>query len=84
MENGKNKNLIPKGHYCYTIKKIVGTRIEINLCLYWDKKPEFESQMNGYCHFLGTGDMCEDGTSLLWDQVKECGINFDDGEENID
>lgn len=26
---------------------------------------------------MQTGDMVEGGTDLLWDQVKECGINQD-------
>lgn len=30
-----------------------------------------------YCKFLKTGDWEPDGTMLLWDQVKECGINDD-------
>ena len=39
---------------------------------------EFQSTYRGaYCKFLKTGDWEHDGTMLLWDQVKECGINDD-------
>ena len=32
----------------------------------------------GYCHYLKTGDWFDDGTLLLWDMCKECGINHDE------
>jgi hypothetical protein len=57
---------IPEGIYCYD---------KNGLCPFWDKdetKPEDES---GYCHYLGEGDWECEHISLLWDQVKECGIN---------
>jgi hypothetical protein len=31
--------------------------------------------MNGYCKFLRAGDWQKDGTFLLWEQLKECGVN---------
>ena len=36
-----------------------------------------EHQDNGYCHYLKRGDWEEEGWSLLWDMVKECGIKDD-------
>jgi len=30
--------------------------------------------MDGHCGYLGKGDWEKDGTTLLWDQVKECGV----------
>jgi hypothetical protein len=33
--------------------------------------------MNGYCHFMESGDFESEGLSLLWDMCKECGINDD-------
>jgi hypothetical protein len=63
---------IPAGVYCYDEK----------LCPFWDRHSEFDPQMNGYCHLLGKGDWMENGTMLLWDQVKECGINEDYGDED--
>ena len=67
----KDKSLIPEGHYCYT-----GWGEEFKICPYWAKDPTKPEQQSGYCHFLDRGDW-EDGLSLLWDQVKECGINND-------
>ena len=59
-------------------------------CPYWERYDqkihgplpaeyaEFQSTYRGaYCKFLKTGDWEHDGTMLLWDQVKECGINDD-------
>ena len=56
---------VPRGVYCYS-----GTY----LCPFW----EFKSDMNGYCHCLGHDDdyyADRDYLSLLFDMVKECGIN---------
>ena len=59
---------IPDGPYCYD--GVIGT------CPFWRKDHSKPNQMNGYCMFLELGDYMEDeGTSLLWDQCKECGIN---------
>lgn len=63
---------IPKGDYCYTIKKIVpdetyGYRIVINPCPYYDG-----SGYRANCKLLNEGDI------LLDDQCKICGINVDD------
>lgn len=72
---------IPKGEYCYSINTIVKDNcknvpsIKINICPFWNIDKEQPYQMNGYCNFLKQGDWEEDGTLLLWDQVKECGIN---------
>lgn len=35
-----------------------------------------------FCKFLNTGDWMPDGTMLLWDQVKECGVNCDREDED--
>lgn len=80
------KLFVPKGFYCYTIKKIVpdsiyGCIIKTKVCPYWDKNENEDEQMNGYCHLLKKGDWEENGTDLLWDQVKECGINHYNEEE---
>lgn len=72
----KDRNLIPRGEYCYKIIEINNNYIKIKPCQYWDKLSGYDNQESGYCHFLGTGDMEENGTMLLWDQVKECGINY--------
>ena len=71
---------IPKGWYCYTPYKTIyrknrmPTRV-VTLCPYWRWRRLRRRQMNGYCKFLRAGDWQKDGPFLLWDQVKECGIN---------
>lgn len=72
----KDVSLIPHGPYCYRaigISKDGSMRVEC--CPYWrrdESRPEYE---NGFCAFLNRGDWEVGGTSLLWDQCKECGIN---------
>ena len=62
----------------------------VNTCPFWEHynpakhgklPPEFDDPNSGgpgcYCSYLKLGDWMEDGTMLLWDQVKACGINDD-------
>jgi Fe-S-cluster containining protein len=35
-------------------------------------------QENGYCYFLNKSDVDLDGWGLLWDECKECGINYEE------
>lgn len=78
----KDTSKIPKGMYCYTIRetpcKKNNYKMQINCCPYWESKEGYPSQMDGYCNYLETGDMVEDGTLLLFDQVKCCDINEED------
>jgi len=62
----KKKNRIPKGIYCYD---------ENGICPFWSIREDKEEMENGYCSYLECGDWENRLTSLLWDQVKECGIN---------
>ena len=62
---------IPKGIYCYD---------KHGLCPWFDAREDKPEQECGYCHYLEAGDWEENGTFLLWDQVKECGLNDDDEE----
>jgi hypothetical protein len=76
---------IPRGLYCYTFLGYAttpkgNTVIETERCPYWRREPGKHEQESGYCEFLQKGDWMEGGTVLLWDQVKECGINVDYGE----
>lgn len=52
-------------------------RLQTRTCPYWRVIEGQPEQANGYCDYLERGDF-DDGTFLLWDQVKECGINRDD------
>ena len=66
-------SVIPPGPYCYG-RNDQGDRV---LCPYWSSVPTAPEQEDGYCALLGRGDWEVKGLSLLWDQVKECGINLD-------
>lgn len=68
--------VIPKGIYCYD---------KNGLCPYWHLIQHLPNQLNGYCHLMKCGDWMEleeGGTSLLWDQVKECGYNREEDSED--
>lgn len=73
-----DESVIPKGLYCYTISEIVNDRIvKTNICPYLRNVHNKPEQMNGFCLYLDKGDWQEYGTDLLWDMVKECGVNED-------
>ena len=84
LANGRDPAIIPAGEYCYSVtsgwkKKDDGTPFfETQICPYWTMHPDREHQESGYCAFLGAGDWEENGTMLLWDQVKECAENRED------
>jgi hypothetical protein len=75
---------IPLGDYCYTsvespCEKNKWSR-KIKPCPFFDYNQFAKSQSYGYCHLLEAGDWQYKGTSLLWDQCKECGVNYGDDE----
>ena len=77
----KSRIVIPKGDYCYKIKKINKNNlqnnmpvIEMKLCPYWCWDKRYLNEEIGYCKYLKLGDKDNEGSGLLWDQVKECGI----------
>ena len=73
-----DESKIPPGDYCYVkLEQIEGTpRLRcLGMCPYWSRRDDRPEQENGYCSYLGWGDWEQDNFSLLWDQVKECGIN---------
>lgn len=82
-----DESVIPQGCYCYTPLGVepgengAPPRLKIKLCPYWARHPEQREQEDGYCAKLKSGDWEEEGTFLLWDQCKECGINDDDFED---
>ena len=69
LKNFFKRLRIPKGTYCYTRKD--GNFI---LCPYWKRLKDKPSQLDGYCDYLKMGDDEIEGFSLLFDQVKECGV----------
>lgn len=82
--------VVPQGLYCYTPKGPMqpvtladGTealRMPTRSCPYWKRRGDKPAQRNGYCRLMKCGDFTAGGrgTMLLWDQVKECGINVDE------
>ena len=70
LSDEEAQKLIPKGDYCYDGKRE-------NPCPFWDSFGSLPEQSCGFCHYLKTGDFTENGTMLLWDQLKECGVNID-------
>lgn len=73
--------LIPAGLYCYTVVDTPETngtdRMRIKCCPFWEHRADQPEQENGYCRYLKQGDWEAKHWSLLWDQVKECGIKMD-------
>jgi hypothetical protein len=68
-EKEKMPNKIPKGMYCYDANGV---------CPYWGLDTNRPTHENGFCTFIPMNDWdCNIGIPLLWDQVKECGINDD-------
>ena len=62
---------VPRGKYCYDFKDGVK-----RVCSYWGMDSSKELQQSGFCTLLNIHDWDElDGVPLLWDKVKECGIN---------
>jgi len=68
---------IPQGYYCYSylgFDEENGFPI-FHYCPWYGVDKTKEDQDCGYCHYLGIGDWQMKGAGLLWDSVKECGIN---------
>ncbi len=89
--------MIPQGPYCYRIAGVThpsdgSARVQTVRCPYWKTRLDWPDQADGYCRLLKKGDTSQgrntDGrpraTMLLWDQVKECGINEDSDEDEPD
>lgn len=79
------ESVIPKGCYCYENFRDSGRRnangfpiFNMDICPYWDRNEDYPEQMNGYCWYMEMGDWEDGGGGLLWDQIKECGINDSD------
>jgi len=70
----KDTSIIPYGIYCYTSVGWEDGVYKVIPCPYWSRRTDKPEQENGYCSYLGVGDW-DLHIGLLWDQVKECGIN---------
>lgn len=73
------ETLIPEGDFCYQ-----ETAGQLKACPFWAKLDSmvarYGEHRSGYCHYLKMGDWMPDGTFLLSDQVKECGVKYLDDE----
>ena len=76
MKKRAMKKWIPKNQcYCYTITgKSRDGKLKTETCKWHKFNKNHDKQENGYCSYLNKGDWQENGTSLLWDRCKECGI----------
>jgi hypothetical protein len=77
---GGDERIIPQGSYCYSVIGFVENEngipsMNVKPCPYWGLDKDQPEQMGGYCAMLKSGDWHQGGTILLWDQVKECGLN---------
>lgn len=66
---------IPRGDYCYTIKKIIpdsvyGYRIKVKMCPYYHRVEDNFGDSHNECKCINVKD-----DILLDDQCKICGIN---------
>ena len=68
---------IPHGSYCYEVLSYDNETGRLNLksCPYWLFRGDKPDMMNGECTAFGIRDWEVDYMSLLWDGVKECGVN---------
>ena len=83
----KDEKYIPWGLYCHCLfpdqdPKPPRYVMKSLPCPYLEFKQDKPEQMFGYCHFLEAGDWEENGTMLLWDSCKECGVKYDDEDED--
>jgi hypothetical protein len=73
------ESLIPHGDYCYTPEEAPsaenGWVYKVRTCPFLQFLPDKPPQLDGWCDYLKAGDFEENGTSLLFDSVKECGVN---------
>jgi len=74
---------IPPGPYCYRAigrcNRAMGA-IKIERCPYWRglESDAAGRVLRARCERLGLQDEFQRDTSLLWDQVKACGLNLDE------
>lgn len=85
---------VPEGSYCYTTLGITrgadgSPATKIKVCPNYKGRRDKPEQSSGYCRLLKVGDYTQGrdakgnprSTMLLWDAVKECGVNPGDDRE---
>jgi len=81
LPNIKPEEVIPFGPYCYFGSRNPADKT-YKPCPYWEFVPaeNEDERYKGRCNHLNITDG-DSGFDLLWDQVKECDINYDYDEE---
>jgi hypothetical protein len=73
-----NESEIPEGSYCYkTVSIDKFGNMKIKSCPYWEK-----TKCGARCNLLNVTSEDYSSKSLIWDSVKECGINDTEDIEN--
>lgn len=68
MKRRAMKKWIPEGTcYCYGHRRT-------GKCKWLRLNKKVDYQESGYCMYLKLGDWFKNGTMLLWDECKECGV----------
>jgi hypothetical protein len=74
------EKVVPPGPYCYDAT---------HPCPYWKRRTDKPDQLFGFCRLLKVGDATQGrlrngvprATMLLFDMVKECGVNLDEAND---
>lgn len=79
------REVVPHGAYCYAATGPMASRagpdgthsvsMPVATCPHWSTNGRKRDRQDGYCRLMRVGDWMGRGASLLWDQVKECGVN---------
>jgi hypothetical protein len=72
---------VPDGHYCYQLLGVVSMgsathQVQTRVCPFWSKNPDVPPHEAGICSLIGMRDWESENLTLLWDQVKECGLKM--------
>ena len=49
--------------------------LKTRTCPYWCWDKRYPDERVGYCKLMKCGDLDGNGVGLLFDQIKECGVN---------
>lgn len=88
------ESVIPPGDACYVVKSFElnpethQMQMVTKLCPFWRFNQEMATlygsdQLGGYCTYLKAGDWQDNGTMLLWDQIKECTVKTTDADRDL-
>jgi hypothetical protein len=72
---------VPRGRYCYRLLGVVSVAggspaVQTDPCPFWTFDANQPKHERGICSLMGLRDWESDNLTLLWDQVKECGLKM--------